>query len=348
MTYFGPEGSELLQQLNIATHSGVKSLAQFGYTYNADNNVTSLAISSPSAQTTSYGYDQANRLVSGLISGSTPQYAYDYDDASNLTSITPDGPKQTFSYTATNAITAGVYDLNGSPTSLGGNTYTWDGANRIVSFPNAAAHTTSSFTYDGLGRIVRIVDNRSGTVIGDHSYFWCGTVRCLAHDNRQSGSPVSAQYFQQGVITGGTPYYYAKDELGSVKQLVSTSGTVAAQYTYDPYGNRSVVSGSLVADIGYAGYFYHANSGLEFALNRAYDPIHARWLNRDPIGEAGGLNLYAYVLEQPTTLSDPTGLLPPESLRLLLQQAMLLYLFLTGHGGLLHRRRGRPRSRSAQ
>ena len=55
-------------------------------------------------------------------------------------------------------------------------------------------------------------------------------------------------------------------------------------------------------------YFYHAVSGLEFALLRAYDPTHARWVNRDPIDEAGGVNLYAYVGGTPTGLIDPLGL----------------------------------------
>jgi uncharacterized protein RhaS with RHS repeats len=44
-------------------------------------------------------------------------------------------------------------------------------------------------------------------------------------------------------------------------------------------------------------------------MHRAYDPTHARWLNRDPIGEAGGVNLYGYVGGDPTTLTDPSGLL---------------------------------------
>lgn len=59
---------------------------------------------------------------------------------------------------------------------------------------------------------MRVVDSSSGTVVADHSYFLCGTVRRLAHDNTQSGSPVSTQYFPQGVIAGGTPYYYVQDE----------------------------------------------------------------------------------------------------------------------------------------
>jgi RHS repeat-associated protein len=89
--------------------------------------------------------------------------------------------------------------------------------------------------------------------------------------------------------------------------LVTASGTVAVQYDYDPYGNSTTVSGSAVSDIGYAGYFYHPASGLEFSLFRAYDPAHARWLNRDPIGEAGGINLYAYVAGDPLATIDPLG-----------------------------------------
>ena len=307
LAYFGPTGDELLQQLNVTTHSGGTSLAQFDYTYNADDNVKTLAVSTPTAQTTTYAYDAANRMVSALIGTGSPQYVYGYDHASNLLSITPDGPTQSYSYTSTNAITSGSYDANGSPTVLSGNTYKWDGANRIVRFASTTNNTGSSFTYDGLGRLVRVVDTHAGAITADHSYTWCGNVRCLAHDNTQANSPVSTQYFAQGAIIGGTSYYYVKDRLGSVTELVSSTGTIASQFTYDPYGNRTTVSGTVVADIGYAGYYNHPVSGLAFALYRAYDPAHARWLNRDPIGEAGGVNLYGYVGGNPASNNDPSG-----------------------------------------
>jgi RHS repeat-associated protein len=92
-----------------------------------------------------------------------------------------------------------------------------------------------------------------------------------------------------------------------VRQLVDASGNVAAQYDYDPYGNSTTISGSVSSDIGYAGYFHHAASGLDFALFRAYDPQHGRWLNRDPIGQSGGTNIYAYVGENPLNFIDPFG-----------------------------------------
>jgi RHS repeat-associated protein len=307
LTYFGPTGDELLQQLNYATNNGATALAQFGYTYNADNIVKTLTVSSPSAQTLSYSYDAANRLVSGVAGGGSPQYVYGYDHASNITSIAANGTTESYSFTSTNAITSGTYDANGSPTLLSGQSYKWDGENRIVQTANTATNSGSSFTYDGLGRLVRVVDTQYGAITEDHSYTWCDTVLCLAHDNTQPGSPVSTQYFPQGMITGGTLYYYALDNLGDVSQIITTAGSVAGQYSYDPYGNRTTVTGTLVSDIGYAGYFFHGASGLEFALHRAYDPVHARWLNRDPIGEAGGSNLYAFVDGNPISESDPTG-----------------------------------------
>jgi RHS repeat-associated protein len=307
LSYFGPQGDELLQQVSATTQGGTP-VAQFSYTSNADDNVTSFTSTVPTTQTTSYTYDAANRLFSASVGGvSPPQYAYGYDSASNLTSITTNGVQQSFTYTSTNGISSATYDANGSPTVTGSASYTWDGANRIVNFSDGS-NNTSSFTYDGLGRLVRVVDSSGGVVVADHSYFWCGTVRCLARDNTQSGSPVSAQYFAQGVIAGGTSYYYVRDRLGSVQQLVSAGGVVAAQYAYDPVGNSTTVSGAVVSDIGYAGYFHHAASGLDFTLYRAYDPSHVRWLNRDPIGEWGGVNLYAYVHGNPLNSIDPLGL----------------------------------------
>ena len=123
--------------------------------------------------------------------------------------------------------------------------------------------------YDGLSRLVRVVDIAGGATTADHTYLRCGYVRCAAHDNTQTGSPISTRYFDQGTIISGTAYYYLTDELGSVNELVTSSGSVASQFTYDPYGNRTTVSGTAIPDISYAGYFYHAVSGIDFALYRA-------------------------------------------------------------------------------
>lgn len=81
-----------------------------------------------------------------------------------------------------------------------------------------------------------------------------------------------------------------------------------ARYDYDPYGRRTKVSGSLDADFGFAGHYYHQPSGLHLALYRAYDADLGRWISRDPIGENGGINVYDYALGNPISVIDPLGL----------------------------------------
>jgi RHS repeat-associated protein len=54
--------------------------------------------------------------------------------------------------------------------------------------------------------------------------------------------------------------------------------------------------------------FYEPNTGLYLTHYRAYDPVTARWLSRDPIEEHGGVNLYSYVSGNPASRTDPLGL----------------------------------------
>jgi RHS repeat-associated protein len=158
---------------------------------------------------------------------------------------------------------------------------------------------------------VRIVDRQGGVVVSDKSYLWCGMVRCLERDNTKAASPVSKRFFAQGVLDNGAALHYVTDRLGSVRQLVDSSGQVQAQYGFDPYGNRTKVSSSADADMGFAGLFNHRQTGLDFAVYRAYDQKRGRWLNRDPIGEAGGINLFGYANGNPATRADPSGLFLP-------------------------------------
>ncbi len=62
----------------------------------------------------------------------------------------------------------------------------------------------------------------------------------------------------------------------------------------------------------FAGMFLHQAtstiSPIYLTLNRAYDPFSGRWLSRDPVGAAGGINLYAYVDGDPINFVDPFGL----------------------------------------
>ena len=84
------------------------------------------------------------------------------------------------------------------------------------------------------------------------------------------------------------------------------------KYLYDPFGNTLSQYG-LLADANayrFSSKEWNANSGLYYYLYRLYDANLQRWLNRDPIEENGGINLYKFALNAPTIYVDRFGLLP--------------------------------------
>lgn len=106
----------------------------------------------------------------------------------------------------------------------------------------------------------------------------------------------------------GARFYYTRDHLGSIREVRDASGTVVSRYRYDPYGVRTLVSGSDKSEFSFTGHYLHRTSGLLLAPYRAYSPSLGRWMSRDPIGEKGGLNLYGYVGNRAVGAVDPLGL----------------------------------------
>jgi RHS repeat-associated protein len=117
-----------------------------------------------------------------------------------------------------------------------------------------------------------------------------------------------------GEKIGASNYFYTKDHLGSIREVTDSAGARQAHYDYDSYGVASTTLATVPSDFQYAGYYTHARSGLNLTLNRAYKADLGRWINRDPIEEAGGINLYAYVENSPINFPDPSGLGGPDEI----------------------------------
>ncbi|MBL9152393.1 MAG: hypothetical protein JNK37_07910 [Verrucomicrobiales bacterium] len=226
-----------------------------------------------------------------------------------------------------------AHDLNGNVTQeavAGGKTrvYEWDAINRLTAIQSdvvpVAGSWRTEYTYDGQSRRVRAVEKTwnpagagSWVVASDHRYLWMGTKICQKRD--ATGAIPQVRYYDGGerrtVGTVNTDYHYTRDHLGSIREVVTTTGAVYLRYDYTPWGERIKIGGTASAaegdafEWGFTGHHYHAKSGLHLALYRAYDANLGRWLSEDPLGEAGGVNLYGYVGNGPAGAWDPLGLL---------------------------------------
>ncbi|RLG33490.1 hypothetical protein DRN97_04920 [Methanosarcinales archaeon] len=280
------------------------------YTYDNDDRLTS--VSYPWGDTVSYSYDGAgNRLTMVVNSGTPIQYSYNEDN--QLLSIS-DGTSFTYDSNG-NVIEK---DVNGQKTR-----YSYDYENRLtgITFPDS---TVSEYKYCscpgvscGCGYGVwptsvggkRIVKSTSS---GTDYYFYDGEDIILEFD---SNGVLQAQYTHgpgiDNVISmrrGGESYFFLKDYLGSVVAITDEEGNIVVRYTYDAWGTIVSTTGSNIKNpYRYTGREYDSESGLYYYRARYYNSVIGRFLQRDPIGAEGGVNLYVYVNDDPINALDPTG-----------------------------------------
>ena len=78
-----------------------------------------------------------------------------------------------------------------------------------------------------------------------------------------------------------------------------------------PFGEPllPVTAGTVAAEMPFrfSTKYNDVETGLYYYGYRYYDPITGRWMSRDPIGEVGGKNIYAFVVNSPLSLVDPLG-----------------------------------------
>jgi RHS repeat-associated protein len=119
------------------------------------------------------------------------------------------------------------------------------------------------------------------------------------------------------VDDGAEPVYAHHDQIGTTR-LLSQTGQDPSQSVLTAFGVPVHSAGPNDTRYGYVGAHGYENLTASSFLHvgeRWYDPAFGRFLQRDPIGIEGGLNVYAYITDSPTTGIDPDGLDPLENLR---------------------------------
>lgn len=212
-----------------------------------------------------------------------------------------------------------TWDKNGQMTKLPDDSVTtelvwnWDGKLRSAT----KGGTTINLKYDPMGN--RIYKNSSEA--GAHKYIVdivgdLPVILMVLDDSQNvlkkyiyANSQIVAQH---DVNDNNKLYFYLHDRLGSVRQLINTSGNVVRLYTYNPFGETLETNGSFANPFRFSGQFFDDEIDEYYLRARQYDPYIYRFTSRDPVQgkfeEPLTLHKYLYCGNNPINCTDPRGL----------------------------------------
>ncbi|WP_276527542.1 RHS repeat-associated core domain-containing protein, partial [Burkholderia multivorans] len=110
-------------------------------------------------------------------------------------------------------------------------------------------------------------------------------------------------------------FYYHCDQIGTPQLLTDDDGDVVWEASYKAWGEareviaRASKAAGIVArnSLRFQGQQEDEETGLAYNRHRYYDPMSGRFVSKDPIGLAGGINVYQYA-PNPIAWIDPRGL----------------------------------------
>ena len=161
--------------------------------------------------------------------------------------------------------------------------------------------SSTVFVYDGWNLLLETTERADGGT-DVREYFWGPDLSGTEQGAGGVGGLLA-------VSANGAFHFPCYDHNGNVTCYVSESGAIAASYLYDAFGNMVGQSGAMAALFRhrFSTKYLDVETGHYYYGRRFYIPVLGRWLNRDPIEERGGENLYAFCRNGPVSLYDKDG-----------------------------------------
>ena len=298
-----------------------------GVTYDAASRIVGIS-DEDDGHDWSYGYDDLDRLISGINSGGefSISQSWDYDPTGNRenqttsdTSLLIDtrGEGDYEIDLASNRVTSvsgqgREYDEVGNLIDDGEFTFVYSGRNRLIqvqaampvvayqynAFGERVSKQTTALTqffYDQEGRLVGEYDAQ-GNLISEH--IWLDDVP-VAVVISQGGSGQSAGNVEV--------YFVHPDHLNSPRAIVDTNDEIVWDWSSTPFGDVQP-SGPFTYNLRFPGQYHDEETGGHYNYFRDYDVATGRYWQSDPVGLVGGINTYSYVGGDPLSGYDPNGL----------------------------------------
>ncbi len=303
------------QLTRLAHQFGATTINTFDYLYDRIGNRT--------AKTSrdgvhNYSYDALNRLTQAVNPlPANPLETFNYDPVGNRTSSNQNGASifNTANQLLEDASFTYQYDNNGNQVhkvaKVGGavTQFEYDADNKLVRVisPTNTAH----YKYDGLGRRVEKEVIAGVTTVTKYVYDNEDILLEVSGANQVIARYTHGPGIDEPLIMekNSQSFFYHADGLGSITELTNQTGTVAQRYAYSSFGKLELhTDTNLVQPYAYTAREADSESGLYYYRARFYDGAIGRFIQEDPKGIAGGLNLFVYSDNDPTNRIDPYGL----------------------------------------